>query len=123
MSNPKPNTSGLRPPWKKGQSGNPAGRPKKDREFTEECRTLADEAKDVLAKVMRDNKAPHAARVNAATTLIERGYGKPSQDMNLNVKRSIDDFTDEELAILAGHDQPDGEERAESENGSSGTTH
>lgn len=28
MSNMHPDTSGLRPPWKKGQSGNPAGRAK-----------------------------------------------------------------------------------------------
>jgi len=28
MANKAPNTDGLRPPWKKGQSGNPAGRPK-----------------------------------------------------------------------------------------------
>jgi hypothetical protein len=27
MPNPKPNTAGLKPPWKKGESGNPKGRP------------------------------------------------------------------------------------------------
>lgn len=29
MANPNPNTSGLRPPWKAGESGNPNGRPKR----------------------------------------------------------------------------------------------
>jgi hypothetical protein len=28
MPNPKPNTSGLKPPFRKGESGNPEGRPK-----------------------------------------------------------------------------------------------
>lgn len=35
------NTSGLRPPWKPGQSGNPGGRPKK-RPITDEYFALAD---------------------------------------------------------------------------------
>lgn len=120
------NTSGLRPPWPKGVSGNPGGRPKKSREFAESCQELAEEARDVLAQVMRDKSASAAARVNAATTLIERSHGKPQQDMNLNVKKSIDDFSDEELTILAGYDSPlgdGGEERTEPTNGGAGTTH
>ncbi len=31
MANKHPNTSGLRPPWQPGQSGNPSGAPTKDR--------------------------------------------------------------------------------------------
>lgn len=40
------NTAGLKPPWKKGQCGNPAGRgpgaPKQSRTFTEICREFMD---------------------------------------------------------------------------------
>ncbi len=94
------NMSGLRP-WKKGQSGNPGGRPKRSEEFVEECRTLADQARNTLVEVMSDPKALAVARVNAAKILIERGYGQASQDMKLNVKSSIDDYTDTELAAIA----------------------
>lgn len=91
--------SGLRP-WKPGQSGNPGGRPKGTREFSEACRAVADNARKVLAEVMLDDKAPASSRVTAATVLIERAYGRPPADVSLNVKRNIDDFSDEELAAL-----------------------
>lgn len=32
-----------------------------------------------LVSVMKDKKAPHAARVTAANSLLDRGYGKPVQ--------------------------------------------
>jgi hypothetical protein len=37
------------------------------------------EAVEALAAVMRDPKAPPAARVSAATALLDRGHGKPTQ--------------------------------------------
>lgn len=33
----------------------------------------------VLAGVMGDQGAPHSARVQAATALLDRGWGKPTQ--------------------------------------------
>lgn len=100
MANTKRNTSGLKP-WQPGQSGNPGGRPKGTKELTELCRDMTRDAIDTLASIMRNPKSPAPSRVSAATTLLERGWGKPVAEMNLNVKRSIHDFSDEELAILA----------------------
>jgi hypothetical protein len=39
----------------------------------------AEDAVKVLAEVMNDKGAPPNARVNAANSLIDRGYGKPTQ--------------------------------------------
>lgn len=49
-------------------------------------RNLSDMAKDyakaalaTLVDVHSDSKAPHSARVSAATAILDRAYGKPSQ--------------------------------------------
>jgi hypothetical protein len=34
---------------------------------------------NVLAGIMNEPDAPHAARVSAATALLDRGWGKPAQ--------------------------------------------
>jgi hypothetical protein len=39
------------------------------------------EAVEALAGVMRDPAAPPAARVSAATALLDRGHGKPRQEL------------------------------------------
>jgi hypothetical protein len=40
------------------------------------------EAVEALAAVMRDATAPPAARVSAATALLDRGHGKPTQPVS-----------------------------------------
>lgn len=48
-----------------------------------EIRSLArahtESAIRVLAGIMNQDEAPHAARVSAATALLDRGWGKPTQ--------------------------------------------
>ena len=39
------------------------------------------EAVEALAAVMRDPKVPPAARVSAATALLDRGHGRPTQPL------------------------------------------
>lgn len=63
----------------KGQSGNPGGRPKQDPEVRRLAKALTVEAIGTLADVMRNKRAPAAARVSAAEALLNRGWGKPSQ--------------------------------------------
>lgn len=49
------NTSGLRPPWKKGQSGNPGGRPKgTGSPLATLRRVLAEEGEPALERVIRN---------------------------------------------------------------------
>jgi Family of unknown function (DUF5681) len=66
-------------PFKKGQSGNPGGRPKAIAEIRELAREHTGEAVETLMSIMTDPKAAPAARVSAANALLDRGYGKPPQ--------------------------------------------
>jgi Family of unknown function (DUF5681) len=63
----------------KGQSGNPSGRPKQNPELKELATAQTAAAIRALVDVMKSKKSPAAARVAAATALLDRGHGKPHQ--------------------------------------------
>jgi hypothetical protein len=74
--------------WKQGQSGNRSGRPKRPAtieaqriiaDVKEAAKTLTAKAIATLERVMDDPKAPPAARVGAATAVLDRGWGRPTQ--------------------------------------------
>jgi hypothetical protein len=44
------------------------------------------EAIETLVGIVRDKKAPQAARAMASNSILDRGYGKPAQTMNANIK-------------------------------------
>lgn len=70
--------------FRKGTSGNPGGRPKALRPVVEAARALAPEAITVLAAIMRDRDAPHAARIAATNAILDRGFGKAPQIVALD---------------------------------------
>jgi hypothetical protein len=43
------------------------------------ARSHTESAIRVLAGIMNESEAPHAARVSAAQALLDRGWGKPAQ--------------------------------------------
>lgn len=66
------------------------------------ARTHTETALRVLAGIMQESTAPHAARVSAATALLDRGWGKPHQTSDVTVRRAIaKDLADDELANIA----------------------
>lgn len=65
-----------------GQSGNPGGRPKAAHRVRDLARERTEDAIDVLVSIMRDEGAPAPARVSAASAILDRGYGKPSQPVD-----------------------------------------
>jgi hypothetical protein len=68
--------------FQKGQSGNPGGRPKTSGPARQLARIYTVEAIETLVEIMRDNAANHTARVTAAQSLLDRGWGKPSQQLD-----------------------------------------
>ena len=75
-------------PFKKGQSGNPGGRPKVIAEIKELAREHTGKAVETLVSIMTNPKAAAAARVSAANALLDRGYGKPPQHVTGEVAAS-----------------------------------
>lgn len=68
-------------PFQPGQSGNPAGRPKKDSWLTELAQAYGPEALDLLVQQMRSDNPAIAQK--AASLLLERGFGKPRQSVEM----------------------------------------
>lgn len=69
--------------FEKGQSGNPGGRPPRrlsdGRSLTELAREKTEDALAALMAVLEGKRSPAAARVTAATALLDRGWGRPAQ--------------------------------------------
>lgn len=66
------------------------------------ARSHTETALKTLAGIMQQSDAPPAARVSAATALLDRGWGKPQQTVDMTVRRQIaKDLADDELADIA----------------------
>jgi hypothetical protein len=78
----------IEPRWKKGESGNPNGRPKKLPELRELLANVLGDEKDgkTAAEAILMALRAKAAKgdVRAAELLLDRAYGKPKQDVDLS---------------------------------------
>ena len=68
-------------PWVKGQSGNAGGRPKVAGVVKEAAQAYGLEAIERLAELMRSDNP--AVVVKAAQVLLDRGFGKPEQAVEM----------------------------------------
>jgi hypothetical protein len=95
--------------FKPGVSGNPGGRPKRPQTVEarriilgakEAAREMTLDAIDTLASIMKDPKAPAAARISAAVALLDRGHGRPYQAVDVKDEVDLGLLSDEELYTL-----------------------
>ncbi|MGA3007609.1 MAG: DUF5681 domain-containing protein [Opitutaceae bacterium] len=74
-----------------GQSGNPGGRPKSDFALGELARKHTRMALACIVSIMQDADASPVARVRAAEAILDRGYGKPGQSLDVNASPLVPD--------------------------------
>ena len=72
--------------FRKGQSGNPGGRPKVIADVQELAREHTPAAINTLVSIMNDKQAHHSARVAASTAILDRGYGKAPASLKIENK-------------------------------------
>lgn len=87
--------------FKKGVSGNPGGRPKTDERVTKALRAASVDAAQVLIDIMNDPEIPAKIRVTAATAVLDRVYGKPTQHVEAQADTSIHMILDKSLEEYA----------------------
>lgn len=82
--------------FKPGSSGNPGGRPKhtpEQRDALEAVKSLAPEAVETMARLLRAKDTPSALKVRIAEIVLDRAYGKPKQSADVNLPQYGEDFT------------------------------
>lgn len=96
-------------PFAPGQSGNPTGRPKillpDGRSLLDLAREHTEPAVMTLVEVMTDATAPPPARVSAASAILDRGWGKPKQELEAgerlgNILQDILDRVDGRTRVI-----------------------
>ena len=92
--------------WKPGFCPNPGGRPKQLAHVRDLAREKTEKAIHTLVSVMDGRQSPPNARVAAAVALLDRGWGRPPQAMELSEGKSsstgpdYSKLTDKELDDL-----------------------
>lgn len=86
-----------------GHTGNPRGRPKDDLGVADMARKLSPTVIRTFGRIVRDQKAPAAARVSAGTALLDRAWGRApgfSTSDAAEFKKAVE-LSDEELLRIA----------------------
>lgn len=92
----------ITPRWKKGESGNPKGRPKLP-DLKEALQNILGETKDgktALDAIFMALRAKAAkGDVRAAELLMDRAYGKSKQVIDMNASVEVKDISDTKFII------------------------
>ena len=98
---------GLLPPYKKGQSGNPSGRPKRTMDLAKKIMEKTQDGEELVEKLLslargEVKRARPADQIKAIEMLFDRAYGKSvshtdvTGDVQVGVTyRNMDNFSDD----------------------------
>lgn len=73
--------------FKKGESGNPGGRPKIPEDIKQAFKDLTPAAIATLTEIVNCKSAKHSDRIKAAEIILDRGWGKPTQSMEIETNK------------------------------------
>lgn len=68
------------------RSINPNGRPPAIKDLKEAAKAHTRQALNTLVSVMNDTEAPQTSRITAAVALLDRGWGRPQQNIEARVE-------------------------------------
>lgn len=77
-------------PFKKGQSGNPGGRPKGDPAVKEMLKAATADAAKLLIDTINNPAAKLEQRIECAKVVMDRVYGKATQQIEGNLDNKIE---------------------------------
>ena len=100
-------------PWKPGQSGNPNGRPKKNREA--EAVALSNSQKAMKKLVTLIDSEDEKVALAAAQAIIDRAMGKPKQSLDIAKSPHTLDEVDTDDLIASIHTGADSDGTTEAE--------
>ena len=72
----------------------------------------------VLKEIAGSPKAQNTARVAAAVALLDRGWGKPKQELTVEHKNIVSELSDSDLEQIINHPTGSGNGTAQTANGS-----
>lgn len=89
-----------------------AGRPKGALNKATACvreaaQAFTTDALSVLAEIMREPEHPAAARVSAAQALLDRGHGKPTQSVDMDLTADVNATVSEVRRTIVDPQHPD----------------
>ncbi|MGI9489335.1 MAG: hypothetical protein ACR2RF_26295 [Geminicoccaceae bacterium] len=92
-------------------------KPKTTMDIRSMARQYTDTAIKTLVSIAGCSKSQPSARVAAASALLDRGWGRPKQEMTIEHRKSLGELTDAELEAIARGEPHGSEGVAEAENG------